>query len=108
MSRPYPRVNGVGRNGELPSSLLVYFDRPPTDDEMRAFCDLVTGAGPGDVDMASHMAAAGLGLDPRLARAVNEQKGVWPAGLSSGVMFWDGLTIYQTDFARAARALGLK
>ena len=36
-----PTVAGVGRNAEWPKSLIVYFSRPLTDDEMRSFHDQI-------------------------------------------------------------------
>jgi hypothetical protein len=35
------RACGVGRNAEEPKSLLVYFNRPPTNDELRAVHDFL-------------------------------------------------------------------
>lgn len=33
------RVNGVGRDAEEPRCLIVYFNRPPTNDDMRRLHD---------------------------------------------------------------------
>lgn len=45
MSTVFPKVNGVGRDGDpLPEarkSVIVYFERELTDDELRAFHDLL-------------------------------------------------------------------
>lgn len=35
-------VIGVGREGDYDKTLLVYFNRTPTDDEMRAFHDSIS------------------------------------------------------------------
>ena len=36
-----PRVKGVGREGGSLKALVVYFDREPTNDDMRAFHDFI-------------------------------------------------------------------
>jgi hypothetical protein len=38
------RCNGVGRNAEWPKSLIFYFSRIPTDDEMRFLHDVMKRA----------------------------------------------------------------
>ena len=36
-----PRVSGVSRDAECPKALIVFFEREPTDDQMRALHELV-------------------------------------------------------------------
>lgn len=38
----YPKVNGVSRDGEFSRALCVFFDRRPTDDELRNFHDAIS------------------------------------------------------------------
>lgn len=42
---PLPRVSGVSRDAECPKALVVFFQREPTDDEMRALHELLRAHG---------------------------------------------------------------
>lgn len=37
------KCNGVGRAKDYERSLILYFNRPPTDDELRHIHEIITG-----------------------------------------------------------------